>query len=157
MHNKDNRITRWGAWLDRGGRWLLAGVFFYASLPKLLQPLLFAKTIAAYGLLPEFLLLPAAVALPLAELLTALLLLFNSKAGLWLAAVLMAIFITVLSYGIAIGLDIDCGCFSPEDPEHAAFSGLRTALVRDLFLLIPLSYGFYHSFFRLSIQPGEQR
>lgn len=144
-------------WLDRGARWLLAGTFLYAGLPKLLDPVLFAQVIAAYGLLPHFLLLPAAIVLPLTELLTALLLLMNRKAGLWLTAVLMVIFIGVLSYGIHLGLDIDCGCFSPEDPEHTAFSGLRTALVRDLLLLVPLTYGFWHSFSKLSTQHGEQR
>jgi len=44
-------------------------------------------------------------------------------------------FIGVLSYGIAIGLDIDCGCFGPGDPEGEAFHSLRSALMRDCFML----------------------
>ena len=54
---------------------------------------------------------------------------FNRRwAKVW-AAVLLILFIAVLGYGIWLGLDIDCGCFGPGDPEHDAFSGLRTALV----------------------------
>ncbi|SHO47380.1 MauE/DoxX family redox-associated membrane protein [Desulfopila aestuarii] len=157
MEPKGSGSKRRTTWLDRGARWLLAGIFLYACLPKLLDPALFANVIAAYGLLPTFLLLPVAIVLPLVELLAALLLLMNRKAGLWLTAVLLGIFIAVLSYGIHLGLDIDCGCFSAEDPEHTAFSGLRTALIRDLLLLIPLTYGFWHSFSKLSTQHGEQR
>lgn len=157
MQSGDKGIKRRAEWLDRGARWLLAGIFLYAGLPKLLDPLLFANVIAAYGLLPQFLLLPAAIVLPLAEVLAALLLVQKRKAGLWLTAALMVIFIGVLSYGIHLGLDIDCGCFSPEDPEHAAFSGLRTALVRDLLLLVPLAYGFWYSFSTLSTRHGEQQ
>lgn len=144
-------------WLDRGARWLLAAVFLYAGLPKLADPRLFAEVIGAYGLLPEFLVLPAAILLPLAELIAAVLLVCGKIQGLWLSAMLMACFIGVLSYGIHLGLDIDCGCFGPEDYEHAAFSGLRAALARDLLLLIPLIYGFWHSFYSLSQQHGDKR
>lgn len=144
-------------WFDRGARWLLAGVFLYAGLPKILHPELFAEIIGAYGLLPHWLLLPAAIVLPWAELLAALLLIRNRREGLWLTSLLMVCFILVLSYGISMGLDIDCGCFSPEDPEHTAFSGLRTALFRDVLLLLPLTYGFWHSSHIISKQHGERR
>lgn len=154
---KKPSMTTITVWLDRIARWLLAAVFLSAGLPKLLQPELFATIIGAYGLLPYVLLLPAAIVLPLAEVIAAVLLFMNRKEGLWLAAILLACFIGVLSYGIHLGLDIDCGCFSLEDPERQAFSGLRTALYRDLLLLIPLVYGLGHSFYNLSEQHGERR
>jgi len=157
MQPKDSFYNRCAKWLDCGVRWLFAGIFLYAGFPKLIDPVLFAKVIAAYGLLPKVLLLPTAILLPLTELLAALLLFMNKKAGLWLTAGLMAIFIGVLSYGIHLGLDIDCGCFSPEDPEHTAFSGLRSARVRDFWLLVPLGYGFWYSLSKLSQQNGEHR
>ena len=143
-------------WFDRGARWLLASVFLSAGLPKFADPGLFAENIGAYGLLPEFLLLPVAILLPFAEIIAAVLLIRGNKQGLWLSAMLMACFIAILSYGIHLGLDIDCGCFGPEDPEHNMFSGLRTALVRDLALLVPLIYCFWHSFYFLSKQHGER-
>lgn len=144
-------------WLDRASRWLLAAVFLYAGLPKVAEPGIFATVIGAYGLLPDVLLLPAAILLPWLEIAAAVLLLGNRKAGLWLSTALMCCFVAVLWYGIQLGLDIDCGCFGPEDPEHQAFSGLRVALVRDLLLLIPLAYGFWHSFSNISPKQGERR
>lgn len=143
MLNKKSQLTRW---LDRLSRWLLAGVMLLAGVPKLADPAAFAEVIGAYGLLPEFLLLPAAITLPALELVAAVLLLKGARAGLWLTALLMGLFIAVLTYGIWLGLDIDCGCFGPEDAEHKAFSGLRTALVRDLLLCIPIMYCFGHTY-----------
>lgn len=148
---------RHNTWLDRLSRWFLAAVFLYAAVPKLADPVMFAAIIGAYGLLPEFLLLPAAVVLPLAELAAAVLLLCGRREGLWMTAVVMLLFLAVLGYGIRLGLDIDCGCFGPEDPEHAAFSGLRTAFVRDLLLCIPLGYGFWYHYTITSKLSGETR
>jgi hypothetical protein len=34
-----------------------------------------------------------------------------------------------------MGLDVDCGCFGPEDPEAEAFHGLRLSLYRDLAMM----------------------
>lgn len=136
-------------WLDRGSRWLLALVFLVAGIPKMIDPYSFAAIIDAYGLLPELLVLPVAVVLPLAEIVAALALIVSRVEGLWSASAMMLFFIGVLTYGVQIGLDIDCGCFGPGDPEHDAFSGLRTALIRDLLLCMPLSYSWwYHHKYR---------
>lgn len=127
-------------WLERLSRWLLAGVMLAAGVPKLFSPVSFAEVIEAYGLIPDFLVLAAAITLPIAELIAAFLLIMGKKSGLWLTALLMILFIAVLTYGIWLGLDIDCGCFGPEAPEHEAFSGLRTAWIRDVLLCFPLVY-----------------
>lgn len=109
-------------------------------MPKLFNINAFADVVAAYGLVPDFLVIPVAVLLPGVEIVTAFGLLFKKNWARIAALLLLILFISILSYGIYLGLDIDCGCFGPEDPEHAAFSGLRTALVRDLFFLIPACY-----------------
>lgn len=142
----------WGQvsdWLDRGSRWLLAAVFLAASVPKMLNPSGFAATIGAYGLLPAGLLFPTAILLSWGEFITALGLIGKRRWAILATACFLFLFIAVLAYGIALGLDIDCGCFGPDDPEHKAFSGLRTALVRDLLLLIPLAWSICHAFFTL--------
>jgi uncharacterized membrane protein YphA (DoxX/SURF4 family) len=126
--------------IDFLARWLLAMVFLVASIPKILSPGEFAEVIAAYGLVPELILFPVALALCWGELVTAIGLVLNKWWALIATLVFMVVFIAVLSYGIYLGLDIDCGCFGPEDPEHEAFSGLRGALVRDLLLMIPLLF-----------------
>lgn len=125
---------------ERACAFFLAGVYLYGGIPKLLNINAFADVVAAYGLVPDFLVGSVAVLLPSIEVVTAFGLLFKKKWARLSAVLLLLLFIVILSYGISLGLDIDCGCFGPEDPEHEAFSGLRTALVRDLFFLIPASY-----------------
>jgi hypothetical protein len=132
--------------LELVSRWLLATVFFGASIPKILSPNAFAEVIGAYGLVPEAILFPVALAICWGEFFTAVGLLLKKKWALIATLVFMLVFIGVLSYGIYLGLDIDCGCFGPEDPEHKAFSGLRLALVRDLMLMVPLLFAFWYWF-----------
>ncbi len=130
-------------WVDRLCRWGIGLIFLSAAVPKLFDIKGFAAVIEAYGMLPEPLLVPIAVVLPMVEIAFAVGLLrnrFHSKIG---TAILLLFFIAVLSYAISLGLDIDCGCFGPEDPESRAFHGLRTALVRDIAMLLPLAYSFW--------------
>jgi uncharacterized membrane protein YphA (DoxX/SURF4 family) len=153
-------FTRWLLllpWIERLSRWVLAAVMIVAAVPKLADPGGFAEIVGAYGLLPDVLVLPAAILLPLLELLAAALLLLRRVSGLWITALLMLLFIAVLSYGISLGLDIDCGCFGPEDSESNAFSNLRAALVRDLLLCIPILYCFVHYYLFPSTLHGEKR
>jgi len=114
----------------------LAAVFFVAGVPKLLDPEKFAISINAYGMLPEFLVFPAALFLSFSEVVIAIGLLFRRSCFLWLSLGLLFVFITVLSYAIFLGLDIDCGCFAAEDPEAQAFAGIRTALMRDIVFVV---------------------
>ena len=51
-------------------------------------------------------------------------------------------FLLILGYGIHMGLDVDCGCFSPGDPEAKAFHGLRAAFKRDLIMLAGIGFAF---------------
>ena len=95
-------------------RILLAAVFLYAAYTKLRQPwLVFAMSIDAYGLLPEWGVLTTARILPWLELAIGLLLL----AGLWLrfvslaAAALLAVFFGIMLLSFGKGMGIDCGCF----------------------------------------------
>lgn len=131
-------------WLSLAARLLLAGVFVIAAVPKLFEPEAFAVTISAYGLLPDNLVYPAAVILPVFELFLAVGLLLGWHWAILATIVLYVVFISILSYGVYLGLDIDCGCFGPEDPEHEAMAGLRTALYRDLLLLVPAVYSFWY-------------
>mgnify|MGYP001450533496 CR=1 FL=1 len=121
-------------------RFLLAGVFLWSGLSKLLQPEVFADTVGAYGLLPEFLVAPAAFGLIGLELVAAVGLLLERRGALTLTGLMLLLFVAVLSYGIFLGLDIDCGCFGPNDPEADAFHDLRGALLRDLLMIGVILY-----------------
>lgn len=135
--------------IDLISRWAIAAIFLIAAVPKLFDPLEFAAIIGAYGIVPDSLLLAAAVIIPCMEIVLAVGLIANRNWGCYGAGVLLLMFIVLLLYAIGAGLDIDCGCFGPEDPERKAFSSLRLALARDLvmmvFLLISVWYQRYRA------------
>ena len=116
-------------------RWIIGIVFIYSGVVKLIDPETFAVLIDAYGLLPEVLLMPMAVMLPAAEVLAGAGLLVDLRGSLAGITGLLVLFVIILGYGILMGLDVDCGCFGPEDPESRAFHDLRPALYRDLVML----------------------
>jgi hypothetical protein len=117
-------------------RLVLGGIFIYAGCSKLLEPEPFAVLIDAFGIIPEGLLMPVAIGLPALEVAAGFGLLFDVRGSLGTIAGLLALFMVILGYGILMGLDIDCGCFGPEDPEAEAFHGLRAALVRDVIMMM---------------------
>ena len=122
-------------WLYRLCRWTLGGIFIYAGGTKLLEPEIFAVLIEAYGIVPEGLLMPLVIGLPLLEVIAGIGLLLDIRGSLVLITGLLVLFMAVLGYGIWMGLDVDCGCFGPEDPEAEAFHGLRLTLFRDLAMM----------------------
>ena len=138
-----NNIMSTFSWLSRI---VLAAVLLYGGIPKLFAPVEFAAVISAYGILPDPLVFPAAIILPLAEVLTAIGLLLNYRWALISAILLLCFFIVVLSYGISLGLDIDCGCFGPEDHEYGVASSLEAARLRDLVFLVPAAYVSWFSY-----------
>ena len=101
----------------------------------MLEPKIFAVLIDAYGIVPEGLLMLVAIGLPFLEVIAGIGLLFDIRGSLALIAGSLVLFMTVLGYGIRMGLDVDCGCFGPEDPEAEAFHGLRLSLFRDLVMM----------------------
>ncbi len=121
-------------------RWILGGIFIYAGSLKLLAPETLAVLIEAYGLVPESLLVPVSIALPALEVAAGMGLIFDIKGSLSMIAGLLALFIAILGYGIWMGLDVDCGCFGPDDPEAAAFHGLRLSLYRDLIMMAGIAF-----------------
>jgi len=134
-------------------RWILCAIFLYSGFVKLMDPQLFAILIEAYGLIPEFMVFPVAVILPILEIVAALWIFFNLKGDLYLTAGLLVLFMFVLAYGIILDLDVDCGCFGPMDPETEAFQGLRQALYRDLAMMVGTIYLYFYRFYKLAGKP----
>lgn len=114
-------------------RFVLSLVFIYAGAAKLIDPKAFAKVISQYEIIPEFLLAPFAVGLPALELLAGIGLIFNVRGSLVIIVNLLVIFVLVLGYGVLNNMDIDCGCFNPE--EINAHSSLKQALFCDLLMI----------------------
>jgi hypothetical protein len=99
--------------LYHGFRLFIGGLFLYAGATKLADTAGFGEAIAAYRILPDPLVPCAALGLPVFEVIASLGALLNRRWGILGITAMMILFLGVLSYGVAMGLDIDCGCFSP--------------------------------------------
>ncbi len=127
-------------WFYRIVSFVLGSIFVYAGFTKLLDPKAFARLISHYDLIPESLLVPVAIGLPVIEFLAGLGLIFAIRGSLSIIFGLLIMFVFVLWYGILRNLDIDCGCFSPE--EIKSHSSLWHAFYRDIAMIAAAGYLF---------------
>lgn len=132
----------------------LAAIFIWSGFTKLIAPQSFATIIEAYGLLPDVLVYPVALFLSALELIAGIGLLCDKTLSLAVITALLMLFILVLSYGLYLGLDVDCGCFSPGDPEAQAYNGLKPALYRDMAMMAVIAYLYFWRY-RRSYKPGQ--
>lgn len=95
-------------------RLFLGGLFIYASLHKLADPVSFSRIIYGYKILPPWAINLAAIVLPGVELAAGALLLAGlMRRGAALAVTMsLLVFICAIAFNLARGLDFDCGCFS---------------------------------------------
>jgi len=113
---------------------VLAGIFIYAGVDKLRDPLQFADSVAAFRILPSVLVTPMALGLPIFEIVTAVMLLAppSRRIGAFAVTVLTVMFLVALFSALARGLTLDCGCFgagAPSRPRMWAESGLDIVLL----------------------------
>ena len=98
-------------------RIVLGGLFVYAGIVKVLEPLDFAQNIRNYDLVGQSLSFIAALVLPWIEILAGAFLV----AGIWkrgaalVVTGLLVFFIVLTAVTMARGLDVDCGCFGSVD------------------------------------------
>jgi uncharacterized membrane protein YphA (DoxX/SURF4 family) len=94
-------------------RVVLGGLFVYAGIVKVLDPLDFAQDIRNYRLVGQALSFAAAIFLPWLEILAGAFLI----AGVWrrgaalVISGLLVFFIVLTVVTMVRGLDVDCGCF----------------------------------------------
>jgi putative oxidoreductase len=95
-------------------RWLVAALFIFAGISKILNPETFARDLDNYRLLPHLLVTIMAVILPWLEVLCGIFLIVGTwkKGAAFTLLVLTFMFLIAISSAIARGLDITCGCFS---------------------------------------------
>jgi len=135
-------------WPYRIIRMILAAIFLWSGVAKLIAPASFAVIIEAFGLIPESWVMPVAVVLPVLEVFAAVGLLLDIRGSLAVVFGMLVLFMAILLYGIQLGLDIDCGCFGPQDPESAAFHSLRPALYRDFIMMAGVIYLYAWRYYR---------
>jgi len=125
-------------WINYLVRFSIGSVFLYAGVVKLLDPKAFAKVISQYGLIPEVLLPQVAIGLSVLEVLAGFGLVFAIRGSLGVIFGLLTMFVFVLWYGILRHLDIDCGCFPPD--ELKSHASLWNAFYRDLVMIAAVVY-----------------
>jgi uncharacterized membrane protein YphA (DoxX/SURF4 family) len=121
-------------------RLILAAVFLYAAYTKLREPwLVFAMSIDAYQILPQWAVLTLGRTIPWLELLLGLLLAtgFALRYAAPAAAILLGLFFGIMAHAYAQGLKIDCGCFGLGEPISA-----RTLLRDGVFLALSIALAF---------------
>jgi uncharacterized membrane protein YphA (DoxX/SURF4 family) len=118
------------------------GIFFVAAaLPKLLDPPSFAHMIYNYRLVPGAIVNLMALVMPWLELLTGVALVL----GIWTrtsAAVigaLLLVFVAAISFNLARGNAIDCGCFDVSAAGKSVaerLADMRWVVARDAGMLV---------------------
>lgn len=100
-------------------RLYLGGLFIYASIYKIQYPAEFAESIAAYQMVPHFLVNPMAAVLPWLELISGTLAVIGLRvrAALAIMAGLMVAFTLSLLWVMAMDIPIGCGCFTGQEAE----------------------------------------
>ena len=141
-------------WTCRIVRAALGLAFVVAGVLKLSDVRAFVLTIKAFGVLPTDIVKPVAVGLPVLEIAGGALLVLDLPGGLAIVGGLLLLFVGVVANAIRQGLDIDCGCYGPEDPEGQVYHGLWPTLWRDLWMLAGVLYCRLWRHFRGASRPG---
>lgn len=119
------------------GRLIAGGVFIYAGIIKLIDPVAFAEDIANYQAFPHWTWNLAAAIVPIAEVVGGLALVtgFKRRASAVMLGSLTVAFIGLILSVIVRGIDLNCGCFG--EAVEASRVGWPLVL-RDLGLLLAL-------------------
>jgi uncharacterized membrane protein YphA (DoxX/SURF4 family) len=122
-------------------KWVIAVVFIYAGIIKVLHPHAFVEDIDNYRMLPYLMVTILAVVMPWVEILSGVFLLYGRyKKGAALSLmVLTFIFLVAITSAVARGLDISCGCFGI-DNEATRVSFMK--MIEDLVLFIFIFFIF---------------
>jgi len=122
-------------------RLLLAAVFIYAAVGKVLRPSEFADSVAGFRILPIATVNVFAIVLPWIELVCGLSLITGIfvRSSVVLLAALNVIFIAAAVSAMARGLSIECGCFTLSRAHDTVGWSLIGRAVVFLLLCLPVA------------------
>lgn len=126
-------------WAGTAGRLLLGGVWLAAGVAKVGDLAASGRAVHAYRLTPYDVSVAIGAALPLVELVLAVLLLAGvaTRVAATTSALLLAAFVTGIASAWARGLRIDCGCFGGGgDLAEGVDPAYLSEIARDLGLLV---------------------
>lgn len=96
-------------------RLVIGGVFIWAGILKIMDPLDFAQSIANYRAFPRFISFFLALILPWIEVFCGLLVISGlfKRSGALVLSIMTGGFLVLIAVTIFRGINIDCGCFGP--------------------------------------------
>lgn len=111
-------------------RLVVGGVFIWAGVLKILDPLEFAQNIANYRVVSRDISFFLALVLPWLEVLCGILVILGicRSASSLLLSGMLGIFLVLITVTILRGLDVDCGCFGSIG-RHVDYRLLLTDIV----------------------------
>jgi len=114
-------------------RWLVAAIFIFAGIGKILDPTKFVVDIDNYRMLPYILVTIMAIVFPWLEVLCGVFLIFGrwKRSAALILLALSFIFFIAISSALIRELDISCGCFAV-NPKATKIG--FTHLVEDIIL-----------------------
>jgi len=121
-------------WTSRVSRLLLAAIFLYAGIVKASASEQFAVALAPFTILPEWSIGVFSQTLPWFEVGAAILILLPRvhRIGSALILFLCLLFTGALSWALANGIIVSCGCFGGDEPPSTA--AMQLAILRDIAL-----------------------
>ena len=137
-------------WLTIRVQIALGIIFVVAALPKIVDPPSFAHMVYNYKIVPWSLINPMALLMPWIELLCGLALILGIWTGTARTIVggLLIVFVAAISYNLARGNAIDCGCFDVSAAGKTAaerLADMRFVILRDLGMLLMVAQLWYAS------------
>ncbi|GAB3688492.1 MauE/DoxX family redox-associated membrane protein [Angustibacter aerolatus] len=135
-------VPTWRAWLATALRLVVAAVLAVAGALKLPDPAESVRAVRAYRLLPEAVVPAVGHALPVLELVVAVLLVLGlaTRYAAGVAGLLMLAFVIGISSVWARGISIDCGCFGGGGAVAAGQTHYLPELARDAALLLASAF-----------------
>jgi putative oxidoreductase len=125
------------AWLCRG---IIAAVFLWAAVPKLIDPGSFAADIQNYRLVPDALVSYVALFVPVFELVLALGLLWPryQRGAALLATLMLVVFSGAMAQARMRGIDLSCGCFGAAFEAKVSWFTVGRSAALSVLAAIPL-------------------
>lgn len=119
---------------------ILAGVFAFAAVPKLIDPGSFANDLLNYRVLPESLVGVAALFMPALELVIAAALLWPryQRGATLLSTLLLLSFAAAMAQARVRGIDLSCGCFGAAFESKVSWLTVTRSLVLAAMSAVPL-------------------
>lgn len=116
-------MTNLYPWLGLVLRAFIGGYFVFAAVPKIMEPLAFATSIAHYGLMPSWLVNGYALIVAWLELVVGIALVagFRVRPSAVVCGALLVMFTVAVAYAVVLGLKIDCGCFGAQGGDEVSW------------------------------------